>query len=149
MGTLLFTWLLRYGHVVSAAIWLGGYTLLALVLLPRLTRQPNEQSQSVLIAVVRLLTYAGTATILFGTFLITRTRGFNTILRGGEWSGIVVSCLVIAIILLGIGDGVLRPALKQPANAETLRRAQRWAWLGFGLSILAAGLMTRTIYAIS
>lgn len=149
MGTLLLTWLLRYGHVVSAAIWLGGYALLALVLLPRLARQPNELYQTVLIAVVRLLTYAGTATILFGLFLITRTRGFNTILRGGEWGGIVLSCLVIAIILLGIGDGVLRPALKQSADAKGLRRAQRWAWLGFWLSILAAGLMTRTIYAIS
>lgn len=149
MGTLLLTWLLRYGHVVSAAIWLGGYALLVLVLLPRLAREPNELYQTVLMAVVRLLTYAGTATILFGIFLITRTRGFNIILRGGEWGGIVLSCLVIAIILLGIGDGALRPALKPSADAKALRRAQRWAWLGFWLSILAAGLMTRTIYAIS
>ena len=48
-----------------------------------------------------------------------------------------------------IGDGLVRPALKQAANAGALRRAQRWAWVMLMLSILAIGLMTRAIYATS
>ncbi|MEZ4736294.1 MAG: hypothetical protein R3E79_55115 [Caldilineaceae bacterium] len=149
MGTLIVTWLVRYGHVLSGGLWVGGYALLAMVVMPRLQREVTAPLLSVTIAAVRLLTYVGTATILFGLLLITRTRGFATIMRGGEWSGIVISCLVIAIALLGIGDGVLRPALKRADKAGSLRRAQRWCWLALILSVLAIGLMTRAIYAIS
>lgn len=149
MGTLIVTWLVRYGHVLSGGLWVGGYALLAMVVMPRLQREVTAPLLSVTIAAVRLLTYVGAATILFGLLLITRTRGFATIMRGGEWSGIVISCLVIAIALLGIGDGVLRPALKRADKAGSLRRAQRWCWLALILSVLAIGLMTRAIYAIS
>lgn len=148
MLDLLWTWLVRYGHVLSAGIWLGGYALLALVLLPRLEKQANDTLLAVTLATARLLTYAGTATLLFGLLLVTRTRGFARLLAGGEWGGIVVAGLVIAIALLGIGDSVLRPALKQPGKGG-VRRAKRWAWIGFILTILAIGLMTRLIYAIS
>lgn len=149
MGTVVVTWLVRYGHVLSGAIWVGGYALLAMVVMPRLQKEVTAPLLRVTIAAVRLLSYVGTATILFGLLLITRTRGFATVLRGGEWSGIVISCLVIAIMLLGIGDGVLRPALKATDKAGSLRRAQRWTWLALLLSVLAIGLMTRAIYAIS
>lgn len=149
MGTLIVTWLVRYGHVLSGGMWLGGYALLAMVVMPRLQRHATEPLLGLTIAAVRLLTYAGTATILFGLLLITRTRGFASILRGGEWGGIVISCLVIAIALLGIGDGMLRPALKRADKAGSLRSAQRWTWLALLLSVLAIGLMTRSIYATS
>jgi hypothetical protein len=36
--------------------------------------------------------------------LITRTRGVSSLLRG-EWGALVISCIVIAVALLGIGDG--------------------------------------------
>lgn len=149
MDPLFVTWLVRYGHVLSGGIWGGGLALLTMILLPALQRQATELLVGITLAVVRLLSYAGSATILFGLLLITRTRGFTTVFSGGEWSGIVISCLVIAIMLLGIGDGVLRPALKATDKAGSLRRAQRWTWLALLLSILAIGLMTRTIYAIS
>ncbi|CAN5828754.1 hypothetical protein BH10CHL1_BH10CHL1_15190 [soil metagenome] len=148
MISLLWTWLVRYGHVLSAGIWLGGYALLALVLIPRLEKSTNDTLLAVTLATVRLLTYAGSATLAFGLLLVSRTRGFARITGGGEWGGIVVSGIVIAIALLGIGDGALRPALKQMAKGRT-RRAQRWAWIGFALTILAIGLMTRLIYALS
>lgn len=149
METLIVTWLVRYGHVLSGSMWLGGYAMLAMVVMPRLQRHAAEPLLSITMAAVRLLSYVGTATILFGLLLITRTRGFATILHGGEWSGIVVSCLLIAIALLGIGDGLLRPALKAAGQKGSLNRAQRWTWLALILSVLAIGLMTRAIYASS
>ncbi len=149
MDTIVVTWLVRYGHVLSGAIWVGGFALLAMILMPALQRQATALLIWLTLAVARLLSYAGSATILFGLLLITRTRGFTTVFSGGEWGGIIVSCFVIALALLGISDGLLRPALKQAAKAGSLRRAQRWAWVMLLLSILAIGLMTRTIYATS
>ncbi len=149
MDTLVVTWLVRYGHVLSGGIWVGGFALLATVLIPALQRQATEVLIGVTIAVVRLLSYVGSATILFGLLLITRTRSFSSVFSGGEWGGIIISCFVIALALIGISDGLLRPALQQAAQAGSLRRAQRWAWLMLILSILAIGFMTRAIYASS
>jgi uncharacterized membrane protein len=143
------TWLVRYGHVLGGGIWLGGYALLALAILPRLEKDANKEWIAAAIVAVRVLTYAGTVTMLFGLLLITRTRGYATILRGGEWSGIIITCFVIAVILQGVGDSMLRPALKQFAATGNLRRARRAAWIGFALTILAIGLMTRALYATS
>jgi hypothetical protein len=143
------TWLVRYGHVVGAGIWIGGYALFALVILPRLEKDANQEWIAASIAAVRVLTYAGTATMIFGLLLITRTRGYATILGGGEWSGIIITCIVIAVALQGIGDGMLRPALKQFSATGAPARARRAAWLGFVLTILAIGLMTRALYATS
>jgi uncharacterized membrane protein len=143
------TWLIRYGHVLGGAIWVGGYALMALVIVPRLQKSANQEWIAAAIAAVRVLSYAGTATMIFGLLLITRTRGFATILRGGEWSGIIITCFVIAIILMGIGDSALRPALRQLAATGDGRRARRAAWLGFALTIVAIGLMTRALYATS
>jgi putative copper export protein len=49
----LLTWLIRYGHVVSGATWVGGYALLALVIVPLLERERNEQLARVAITAVR------------------------------------------------------------------------------------------------
>jgi putative copper export protein len=153
----LFTWLYRYGHVLGGAIWVGGYFLMALIVVPALRRTQSEAPTPALfsfaINAVRIMTYTGVATIYFGTLLITRTRGFGSLLRG-EWGLLVISSAVIAVVLLGIGDGALRPALRrmaQPGGAftEEGRRAQRYAYIGLALTILAVGLMTRTLYALS
>ncbi|MCB0223706.1 MAG: hypothetical protein KDI02_08455 [Anaerolineae bacterium] len=42
-----------------------------------------------------------------------------------------------------------RPALKQPWATGDGRRARRWAWIGFILTILAIGFLPRAIYAAS
>lgn len=147
MGVIIITWLIRYGHVLGGGLWVGGYALLAIVIIPLIEKQANTIFVSVAITTVRLLTYAGTATILFGLVLITRTRGFAAVISGGEWGGIIIVCIVIAVALLGISDGGLRPALKQLAETGDSRRARRLAWTGFILTTLAIGLMTRAIYA--
>jgi hypothetical protein len=140
------TWLVRYGHVLGAALWAGGYALLAFVIVPLLARAPGETLGRLAIAAVRLLTYAGTATIFFGILLIGRTRGMASLV-GGEWGGIVIASFVTAVALLGIGDGALRPALRRLAAGGDGAPARRWAIAGFALTALAIGMMTRAVYA--
>jgi hypothetical protein len=147
--TLTMTWLIRYGHVVGGALWLGGYVLLAFLILPLLAKHRTEVLETLAITTVRLMTYAGTATIAFGLVLITRTRGFQSVTAFGEWGLIIVTCIAIAVALLGIGDGALRPAIQKLTHTGTSKSAQRFAFIGLGLSVLAVGLMTRALYAVS
>jgi putative copper export protein len=142
------TWLIRYGHVLGGALWLGGYVVLALVIVPMFAKGTNETVQRLAITTVRVLTYAGTATIFFGIILITRTRGMDT-LFAGEWGALVLASAVIALLLLGMGDGALRPALARLHETGDAMRARRLALFGLALTILAIGLMTRAVYAPS
>lgn len=147
--TLTMTWLIRYGHVLAGSVWLGGYVLLALVILPLLAKYRTEVLESLAITTVRVMTYTGTATLAFGLVLITRTRGFQSVTALGEWGMIIVSCIVIAVALLGIGDGALRPAIQKLTQTGKASTAQRFAFIALGLSVLAIGLMTRALYAVS
>ena len=126
---------------------MGGYVLLALVLILAMAKHAHHTLVPVALTTIRVLTYAGMATIVFGLLLMTRTRGFAAISRGGEWGGIVLIGIVIAVALLGMGDGGLRPALRQLVATGDSRRARRWAWLGLLLTTLAMGFMTRALYA--
>ncbi|HEY3991954.1 MAG TPA: hypothetical protein VGM01_03635, partial [Ktedonobacteraceae bacterium] len=72
---LIVSWLVRYGHVLGAAMWVGGYAFLAFVIVPLLGKEPSETLTRLAITVVRLLTYTGTLTMGFGIVLITRTNG--------------------------------------------------------------------------
>lgn len=111
------TWLVRYGHVVGGGLWLGGYLVLAFLLIPALAKGESAPLERLTETTVRVLTYAGTATIFFGLLLVPRTRGFDRLFQG-EWGGIIVACSVIAVALLGIGDGALRPALRRVSTTR-------------------------------
>jgi putative copper export protein len=145
MDTLI-PWLFRYGHVLAACIWVGGYVILALVIIPRLAAGADERLAWLAAAIVRALTYAGTATIIFGILLITRTRGFASLI-GGEWGALVIASSVAAIVLMGLGDGAMRPALARLAATGDAGPARRLALLGLALTVLTIGLMTRAVYA--
>src|SRR5690348_8639096 len=106
--TMFVSWLIRYGHVLGAAIWVGGYALLAFVIIPLIGKGANEILVRLVITTIRFLTYTGTLTMGFGLVLITRTRGFAN-LFGSAWGSLIITGFVIAIVLLGIGDGALRP----------------------------------------
>ena len=147
VGSLIITWLIRYGHVLGGGVWVGGYALLAIVLIPAMAKQAHHTLVPVALTTIRLLTYTGTATIVLGLVLMTQTRGLAALSRGGEWGGIMWVGIAMAVALLGIGDGGLRPALRQLAETGESRRARRWAWLGLLLTILAIGFMTRALYA--
>ena len=141
------TWLIRFGHVLSATLWVGGYVLLTLLLIPLLKPGAPAPLLRLAIGAVRLMTYAGVATIFFGLIMVTRTRGFRSILNFGEWGLIIIACILIAAALLGIGDGALRPALRRIGQGGEPGVAQRFAWIGLGLTILAVAFMTRALYA--
>ena len=92
--TSLLSWIIRYGHVLGAATWVGGYALLAFLIVPMLGKGASETLVRLAIVAVRFLTYAGTLTIAFGVILITRTNCFGQLL-GSAWgrSSLSVSSL--------------------------------------------------------
>lgn len=140
------TWLVRYGHVLGAAVWTGGYALLALVIVPVLEKGPSDALYRLAVAAVRVGTYAGTLVIGFGVVLITRTDGFSHLL-GTAWGALVLTSSAMAVALLGIGDGALRPALRRLAETGDGAAARRWAIVGLTLTVLAIGMMTGAVYA--
>jgi putative copper export protein len=142
---LLLTWIIRYGHVLGATVWVGGYALLAFLIIPILGKGASETLIQLAVNAVRFLTYAGTLTIAFGIVLITRTNGFGH-LFGSAWGMLIITAFVLAIILLGIGDGALRPAIRN-AKTHGNARARFWATIGFILTVLAIGVMTGATYA--
>ena len=148
------TWLVRYLHVMGAAFWVGGYLLMAFVIVPRLARESSESLARAALQATRVLSLSGTLTIVAGLVLIARSRSYDQLFRG-EWGGSVVASAVLAVAMMGIGDSGLRPALRRVAagSPEGVAAARRWALLGLlgllGLlaGVLALGSMTRAIYA--
>lgn len=140
------TWLMRYGHVVSGAGWLGGYAVLSLLIVPRLERDGGNGLTRLSEALMRFVTMSGTATVAFGAILIWRTRGYGQLGRG-EWGLLILASIIISVLLLGMGDSALRPAIRrlpETGNRSTIRRL---ALTGLVLTILVFGLMTRALYA--
>ncbi len=142
------TWLVRYGHVLFGAGWLGGYYGLAFWIIPLLERNRDATLGRLALGAARTLSGVGTVTMIFGALLIWRTRGYGNIFNG-EWGMIVITSIVIAFALMGIGDGALRPALQRLIDTGDGSGARRWAYVGLGLTVLAIGLMTRAVYASS
>ncbi len=141
---LLLSWIIRYGHVLGAAVWVGGYALLAFLIVPMLGKGASETLVQLAIGAVRFLTYAGTLTIAFGIVLITRTNGFGQLLTS-TWGMLILAAIVLAIALLGIGDGALRPAIRKSITLGNAQ-ARRWVIIGFILTVLAIGVMTGATY---
>ena len=134
------SWFIRYGHVLGATTWVGGYALMAFFIIPFIEKGEREALIPLAINIVRFLTYTGTLTMGFGIVLITRTNGFAN-LFGSAWGGFIITGFVLAVVLLGIGDGALRPAIRR-MRAEGGAAARRWAIIGFALTVLAVGVMT-------
>jgi hypothetical protein len=78
--------------------------------------------------------------------LIWRTRGFGSLL-GGEWGGIVITSIVLAVAMLGIGDSGLRPALRRIPPSGNAASARRLAIILFVIAVIVVALMTRAPYA--
>jgi putative copper export protein len=145
----LLTWLARTAHVFGAALWIGGYAALAFVLAPALARGAPEPIRRAAIRASRVLSYAGGLTVLAGLLLVGRTRGYAQVTAGGEWGGIVLSCLVLAVALLAVGDVGLRPALARVREGDQVGvdAVRRWSLVGLLVGATALALMTRALYA--
>ncbi len=145
------TWLVRWVHVMGAAFWVGGYVVMAFVIVPRLAHEASEPLKRAALLLTRVLSYSGALTILAGLVLVARTRGYGQLLAG-EWGGIVIASVVLALAMMGIGDSGLRPALRRiepgaPDWEKHAAAARRWAVVALIAGILAIGFMTRAIYA--
>ena len=145
------TWLVRWVHVMGAAFWVGGYLVMAFTIVPRLAHAPDESRERAALLATRVLSYSGALTIVAGLVLIARSRGYGQ-LFSGEWGGIVISSAILAIAMMGIGDGPLRSAIRRlepraPGWEEHVVSTRRWAIIALALGILALGFMTRAIYA--
>ena len=142
------TWLIRFVHVVFAASWVGGYAIIVLVIVPLLRKKPQPDLITLTQKVIRVLTYTGLFTIIAGTLLIARTRGYEALFHG-EWGSNIITGLVIALVLMGIGDSALRPALRRltEPDSQAGRRLQLWVIIGLVLGLIAVASMTRAIYS--
>lgn len=140
------TWLVRFAHVLFGAMWLGGYFTLAFWVVPLLERDRDAWVGRLAIGVARFVSTIGGFTMLFGALLIWRTRGYGN-LFGGEWGMIVITSIVIAVALMAIGDSALRPGMQRLIDTGDASGVRRWAFVGFGLTVIAIGLMTRAVYA--
>jgi len=47
------TWLVRSIHVFGAAVWLGGYVVMLLAVIPYLARERNESVRAIALATAR------------------------------------------------------------------------------------------------
>jgi putative copper export protein len=144
----LITWAVRAIHVASAAIWVGGYAIMLFAIVPYLAKERNETIKALGVTTVRVISMASLVTVLAGLAMIWRSRGYGMLLAG-EWGGIVISSIVVAIVMGAIGDAGLRPAIRRldPDLPGGVTAVRRWALAGLVLGIFAVLLMTRAIYA--
>ena len=148
MADTLITWAVRAIHVFGAALWLGGFAVMLLAIVPHLARERNEPVRAIALATARVISIAGAVTVIAGLVLIWRTRGYG-FLFVGEWGGIVISSIVLAIVMGAVGDAGLRPAIRRldPDSPGAVAAVRRWALVGLVAGVLAVLLMTRAISA--
>ena len=144
----LITWAVRAIHVAGAAVWVGGFAVMLLAIVPSLARERNEGVRSIALATARVISIAGAVTVIAGLAMIWRSRGYGFLLVG-EWGGIVTTSIVLAVIMGAIGDAGLRPAIRRlgPDAPGGVAAVRRWALAGLIVGALAVLLMTRAIYA--
>jgi putative copper export protein len=146
----LITWAVRSIHVFGAAVWIGGYAVMLLAIVPYLARERSETVRRLALTTARVISFAGALTVIAGLLMIWRSRGYGQLFVG-EWGGIVVTSFVLALVMGAVGDAGLRPALRRldPDRPEAVSVVRRWTIAGLGLGVLALLLMTRAIYARS
>ena len=94
MANEIITWGVRAIHVVGAAIWVGGYAVMLLAIVPYLAKERNETIKALAVTTVRVISMASLVTVLAGLVMISRSRGYGFLLAG-EWGGIVISSIVV------------------------------------------------------
>lgn len=117
-------WLVRFLHVIGAALWVGGLGFLALVW-DELSSQGRQLA-------LRSMRWLGALTLLAGLGLVHVTRGFASYGRG-EWGGIVLIGTVLAGVMLGV--------------VKVREVPRRWVVLAWVLGLVAVAFMTRAPYA--
>ncbi len=109
------TLVVRYAHILSAILWIGGLGFAVLVLGSAIGKinmpSRKEMLKQLIPAANRFLPMVAVSTILFGTILYLLMGNFdsNTLL-GMTWGRVILTALILAVGLLTFGLAVVKPA---------------------------------------
>ncbi|HXQ94518.1 MAG TPA: hypothetical protein VN864_05045 [Thermoplasmata archaeon] len=110
---MLSTWILAWGHVISAIGWLGGGMVFVFVVAPALSRMSPASSGEFLVkvvpGVVRFFQVFAGLTILFG-FLLLYNMGGSSLLTNSTFYGVDLSVgIVLALAAFVVSEFVAAP----------------------------------------
>lgn len=103
----------RYAHIVSAILWIGGLGFSVMVLRSVMSRVGMPARKDVMRQLIpvsgRFIPMTGVSTIIFGAFLYLLMGSFDAnVLLGTTWGLILFASLVLAVGLLAFGIIVVR-----------------------------------------
>lgn len=153
-----FTWFIRFAHIFSAVMWVGGIFLWGMLVSPGLTKrlpmQPGGQAYGDLFPrFVRYSVIAGVLTLVTGLWtmgLIVGWRNFFSAFQGSTYGIALGASLVLALAMLAVGFAVLVPAVEKlgtpvgatgPETAELRRKVLMAGMTNMLLGTLALATM--------
>lgn len=111
--------LVQFLHVLSGLVWLGGGWYTIFVQMPAVAAAPPQSRGPVVAQIIpKQLNYllrAGEFTILTGVVNIFAS-GRGRLLEqyfGSRWATAIILGALMAIVLLGLGHGVIKPAARR------------------------------------
>ncbi len=105
----------RYAHIVSAILWIGGLGFSVMVLRSAISRVGMSARKDTMLQLIpianRFIPRTGASTIVFGTILYLMMGNFDPqILWGTTWGRLMLAALILAVGLLVFGIGIVRRA---------------------------------------
>ena len=162
----LFRGLVQWLHVLCGLMWLGGGFYTVLVQMPAVAVAPPQARGPVVAQIVpRQLNYLlrlGEITILTGilnVFASGRAREIEQYF-GDRWSAAIILGALMAIVLLGLGHGVIKPAARRllelgpragsgdtTAAAEIATLTERLTRIGYAQIVLGVLIIAAMVTA--
>ena len=108
----------RYAHIVSAILWIGGLGFSVMVLRSAISRMGMPARRDTMLQLIplsnRFIPRVAISTIVFGTVLYLMMGNFDPqILWGTTWGRVMLAALILAVGLLIFGIGIVRRAAEQ------------------------------------
>lgn len=121
----IFTWFIRFLHIFSAVMWVGGIFLWGMLVAPGLTKRLPLQPGGLAFGdlyprYVRYSVLAGVLTVVTGLWtmgLIVGWSNYFAAFQGSTYGIALGVSLVLALAMLALGFGVLVPAVEKLRNA--------------------------------
>jgi uncharacterized membrane protein len=108
--------IVRYAHIVSAILWIGGLGFSVMVLRSAISKVGMPARKEAMIQLIplanRFIPRVAISTIVFGTILYVM-MGNSGDLWGTTWSLVMLAALVLAVGLLIFGIGIVRRAAER------------------------------------
>ncbi len=108
----------RYAHIASAILWIGGLGFSVMVLRSAISRVGMPARKDTMLQLIplanRFIPRVAISTIVFGTILYLMMGNFDPqILWGTTWGRAMLPALVLSLGLLGFGIGYVRRAAER------------------------------------